>query len=319
MPGPAGGSHGGGFGGGFGGGSRGGGFGGGHHGGFGGGHHGPHGFGPRGPYFRRRGFFFGGPMFFGGGGFFGGLFAVLLFPIIIVFIAIIFLISSIFSVFTTAAQGGKLTYDEETFQAYADEQYAEQFYGKGAYEDNLLIVFAATEDRSHFEYLVWAGNHLNDDAYETAKGSTVFEDAIESNIENGTLFKYSINNDLPNVIEDMTSYLEGKELFESTCKDQNHVGEKASLVINNTTDLTISEDDINPMLEEFTQKTEIPVVIIIEDAEEIFETEYPIAAIVISVLIIGLGVFLIIFFIRKYKKEKKEAQSNSDEFNNYYN
>lgn len=258
-------------------------------------------------------------MFFGGGGFFGGLFAALLFPIIIIFIAAIFLISSIFSVFTTAAQGGKLTYDEETFQAYANEQYAEQFYGKGAYEDNLLIVFAATEDRTYYEYLVWAGNHLKDDTYETAKGTTVFEDAIENNIENGELFKFSIDNDLPNVVEDMTSALEGKEIFEKTCKDTEHVGEKSSLVINKTSDLTISEDDINQALEEFTQKTEIPVVIIIEDAEEIFETEYPVAEIVISVLIIGLGVFLIIFFIRKYKKEKKEAENNRDEFNRSYN
>jgi hypothetical protein len=62
-------------------------------------------------------------------------------PIIIIVIASVFLFSALGSAFGTVSEGGVVTYDENTFQDYANRQYAAEFGGSSAYEDNILIVF----------------------------------------------------------------------------------------------------------------------------------------------------------------------------------
>ena len=141
MPGPGGGSHGGGgarggggfSGGGFSGGSHGGGFNGGfnHHPG-GGHHHGPH-FG---------GGWHHGPRVYRRGGCFSG-----------VFIIGIFIIMTLFYFLPTNDTNVEYIdynveiYDENTFQDYANKQYEKEFGETEAYEDNILLVFLADDEK----------------------------------------------------------------------------------------------------------------------------------------------------------------------------
>ena len=163
MPGPGGGARGGGGGRGFGGfGGGGGSFGGGGR-GFGGG---GRGFGG-GPHYHRphyHGGWFFGPRYhyYGGGGCLGGLMGLLLAPIILIMFAVLLIISMFGSAFNLVTTGGNLTYDENIFQDYANEQYAAEFGMTKDYEDNLLLVFAVEDDEYYeYAYIAWCGDHLN--------------------------------------------------------------------------------------------------------------------------------------------------------------
>lgn len=304
MPGPGGGSHGGGFGGG---GSRGGGFGGGSFGGggFGGGHH-----GPRPPYYRRRGFFFGGPFY--GGGFFSGLFAVLIMPIIIVLIAGIFLVSSVISAFSIAAQGGIVLYNEEKFQDYANEEYYKAF-GTDADEDNILIVFSPDEERENYYCIAWVGNHVASEIYDMfGNEKTELGVAINSNL-NQSGYEYSLSKNLYEAISDMKDHAVRLDLDSSyikTCKDERDIT-KSKVV--NYTDLNLDVDTLQSALDEYSSATGIPISIVIEDDVDIFGKGMPpatILTIVICVIVVGVGAFLIIRAIVKNRKVKREAEND---------
>lgn len=320
MPGPAGGSHGGGFGGGSRGG--GGGFGGG---GFGGGPrgpHGPHGFGPRGPrrpFFRPRGFFFGGP-FYGGGGFFGGLFAILMLPIVIIIIASIFLVSAVISAFSIAINGGEMVYDDGVFQDYVNEQYYAEFSDKGAFEDYLLIVVAVDEDYEGYVSYAWVGEHVNFASYriDSRGETTVFSEAISNNLSHGSL-KYSLDTGLANAMTEMGNKIEQRGVANYTC-EESHTSVTSHLV--NKTEMDVTAETVNTALASFTEKTGIPAVIIVEDGVDIFGKQTPASAIitiVICVIALAIAIWLIIYFVRKNNKAKREAESRNNDFNNNNN
>ena len=150
MPGPGGGSRGGGFGGG----SRGGGFGGGPRGGgFGGGFGGPHRHHHHhGGWYHRH--------YYGGGGCLGGLIGALLYPIIMLIFAGVFLFSFIGTSFSNVSNGGQVIYDEAVMQEYADIQYASAFGNSSAYEDNLLLVFLTNEEADGYYTIAWIGDNV---------------------------------------------------------------------------------------------------------------------------------------------------------------
>ena len=170
MAGPGGGGKGGGFSRGPSGGGRGGGFSrGSHSGGFGGGHH-HHGHHHHHHHHHR---YFGMPFFFGYrrpymgygyGGFYGGFIGLMMLPIIVLIIAI----SLIFSVFgslgssiSNVVGGGEISYSEQKFQSYANQQYEKEFPNDSTHEDNILIVFLVNEQRDDFTTIAWIGDNIN--------------------------------------------------------------------------------------------------------------------------------------------------------------
>lgn len=335
MPGPGGGSHGGGgsrggggfSGGGFSGGSHhsGGGFNGGFNRHPGGGHRPPHHSG----YHHHHGPFFGGgwyhrrPRYYGGG---GGCFSGL-------FVAGIFILILIFSVIPSNnveyIDSDIEIYDENIFQDYANDQYEKEFGKTSAYEDNILLVFL-TEDENYYNYyyIAWVGDHIVTDInYMFGNENTDLGYAI-SNAINTNSYKYSLDSNIAQVVEYMETEIVSKNLDSSyNCNEEN--GGYVSHLTNNTF-IEMTEDTVNTALQHFTDSTGIPIVVVVEDIDEVFVTTpytspeqkddgyqtgtaTTVFGVLVPIFIIISVVAVIVLAVALIKRNKKKMQELEDD------
>lgn len=321
MPGPGGGSRGGGFGGG----SRGGGFGGGHGGGFGGGSFGggPHFGGPHRPPFHHH--HYGGwyhRHYYGGGGCLGGLLGMLMVPIIMLLVAGMFLFMTIGSSLTTLANGGRVVYDEATFQDYANTQYAAAFGSSSAYEDNLLLVFLTNEEADGYYSIAWIGDNVKNEINSMfGDETTEFGIVVLGNI-NSEYYAYSLDSNLATVVDTMTSHISRLGL-ESSFKKQSDQSQMAEPQFINNTSLSMTKDTVEDALDNFTATTGIPIVLVVEDMEEVFGktiTSGDMSGIILSLGFIALAIFLIVKALKERKNSNnKDGNNSSNSQNNGYN
>ena len=315
MPGPGGGGFGGGGsrgGGGFGGGGS---FGGGSRGGFGGGHHGHH------HHHYHRPFFYGGwgPRYYGGGCL-GGFLGMLFLPVIIIFLVVGMLLISLTSTLTTVANGGLVNYDYDTLETYALERYAEEFGNTSAYEDNILIVVVTAENNYDFDWYGCVGWDIDSEISSMFGGNqTTLGGAMLSNIDQQS-YKNSLTRNLSDVVNTMKKAVVNKGLASPfTCKEER---EEYSSHITNKTGLNIDESKVNQALQSFTEETDIPIVIVVDEAEDVFGKYMPadtIFTVVIILALTGVGIFLIVRAYRNKKNNKDGQDQNNNRNNNGYN
>lgn len=316
MPGPGGGSRGGGFGGG----SRGGGFGGGGGGGFGGGSRGG-GFG--GPRHHHHGPYWGGgwyhrPYYGGGGGCLGGLLGILLFPIILVLVMGILIVSIIGSAITNVSQGGSVYYDEQTFQQYADEQYAAEFSSYANYENNILIAFLTNEEADGYYVIAWVGDNINSQInYMFGDETSTFGRVMQGNV-NREYYAYSLDSNLANVMDQMAAHIESLKLESSFRKDKEITNPPTSHITNRSA-LSLTEETVNDALEDFTKRTNIPVVIVVDNMETVFGKTLPIGDILIVIVLIAIMAVAIFMIVRTIKDKNKYNGGGGNNNNNNNN
>ncbi len=292
MAGPGGGSSGGGFGGGSfgGGGSHGGGFsggggfgggsfgGGGNHGGFGGGprpgpggfgggphrpphHHGPH----------HHGGFFGpgwhvgyGPHF-GGGGCFTGIIGIGVFLAVFVFIILTVSNTPDYSYTYGEEQIEGVIYDEATMQDYADGKYRKYF---GDSEDNILLVFLSNEEADGYYTIAWIGDNVSYEINEMFGEYTEYGEALSSHI-NENYFAYSLDTDLASVVKEMSEHIKERGLSSNFADEKEKLSTDKSKFYNFTS-FDLSTQVVDTALKDFTSQTGIPMVIVVDSAEEVF-------------------------------------------------
>ncbi len=309
MPGPGGGSRGGGFGGGSfgGGGSRGGGFGGG---GFGGGGRGPHRHHHHHHHYgyHYRPFLFFGPRYYYGGGFFGGLMSIMLLPVILILFASVFLFAifgSLGQSIDNVANGGEVVYEERVFQGYADVKYQEIFGDyRAAYEDNILICFLTNEEMTGYYCIGWVGYNLDTEIYNMfGDERTIFGKTIQDNI--GDYFEFSFDKNLALAVEALGDKIEALGLDSSFIDPP--AAEHAESKLYNNTSISMNEAVVNAALESFTAETGIPIVVSVEDVEEVLDKKIDSGDVFIIIFcfgMIGVAIFLIVRNVKEHKKIK---------------
>ena len=317
MAGPGGGSRGGGFGGG----SRGGGFGGGSGGGFGGGSRGG-GFGGggfhRGPrfgygYYHRPRFFGFGPRYYGygGGGCLGGLLGALMAPIILLLVVGVMMFGMIGSALTNVTSGGIISYDEATFQAYADREYYKAFGNSDATEDNLLIVVLTNEESDGYYCIAWIGDNVQDRIINMfGDETTALGQSVIASIPD--YYAYSLDSNLATIMNTMSAKIDNLNLNSSFKKEYSHAKSPESHLVNYT-DLSLTEETVNDALASFTEKTDIPAVIVVEDMEEVFGKTLPMADVVILIILAVLAVVAIVSIVRTVKNRNRFRQGNPED------
>lgn len=298
MPGPGGGSRGGGFGGG----SRGGGFSGG---GFGGHHH-HRGFG--GGWYHRP-YYYGG-----GGGCLGGLLGMLMLPIIILLVVGVLLVSVVGSAISNVASGGSVYYDEQVFQQYADEQYAKEFSAYPNYENNLLLIFLVNEESDGYYTIAWVGDNIHNSInYMFGGEGTMYEYVVRSSI-NDEYYAYSLDSNLANIMDKMGDHIDSLGLVSSFRTEKENINPPTSHLTNYST-LKLTEETVNDALKAFTEKTDIPTVIVVDSMENVFGKTLPVFDIlIVLVLLVIMGVA--IFMIVRALKSRKNNGGNGGNGNN---
>ena len=262
MAGPGGGSRGGGFSGG----SRGSG---GSHGGFSGGSRGPiggyHGGGYHGGHYppprhhHHRTFFHGG--YFG-----GGIFTTIL-TILSTLLAIIACVIY-FSDLELDVDTPNGEYSESLFQEYTNERY-EAIFGKSTcYEDNILIVFLTTDENDGYYTIAWVGDNINYQITDMfGNEQTELGEAMTTSISD--YHGYSLGGNLAQVIDKMTDKVVALGL-DSSFKEQSDRTTVAYSEIYNYSNCKFTVDTVNNSLENFTEKTGIPICIVVANETAVF-------------------------------------------------
>lgn len=205
-------------------------------------------------------------------------------------------------------------YDEAMLQDYADEQYAKAFSDSSAYEDNLLIVFLTNEDNYSFNYIAWVGDHIATDInYMMGNNDTELGWEMASCI-NESNYKYSLDANLAAVMTAMAKRIEMLGLDSSYTCTEDHAQVNSHLI--NYTDLPMTDSTVNDALEYFTDTTGIPVVIVVEDMEDVFgSSEAPSQSSSsgggMSVLLVVVVTALVIVLVYSLRRRRK---ADDDEF-----
>ena len=331
MPGPGGGgrSGGGGRGGSFGGGSRGsggfggGGRGGGFGGGFGGGHHhggfgGPHFGGPHFPHHHHHHHHWGrGPRYYE-----GGCLNALFVPFIIGIFLLFFLISffpPFFGDVSPQPEPGYVTYDENVFQDYAKDQYIAEFGTSTAYEDNLLIVFLVEENAYYdYYYIAFTGDDITE-SIDNMFGNNQTDLGVAMNTHiSASSYKYSLDKNLAQVISQMEREINALSLESSFDCFEDHIQVSSHIV--NKTNVPITEATVNKALQSFTESTGIPIVIVVENMEEVFTAESNQSQeitidkdTIVNILYIVIAVIVLaILVVQALRKKKKKTNTDDD-------
>ena len=313
MPGPGGGG-----GGGFGGGSRGGGFGGGGFGGgFGGGHHGHHGHHHHHYYGPRFGGWFFGPRYYGyGGGCLGGLLGMIFVPVIMIFVIIFMLIGSFGSALGNVASGGQVIYDESVMQEYADDRYYEVFGEYENYDNNLLVVFLTNEEYDGYYAIAWAGYNLDPKIYNLFGDERAAFSQMMLSTVNDTYYKNSLSKDLEMTMDKLATKIESFGLSDSFDKNLVYNGEMPESRLVNYSALAMSEELVNDALRDFTDRTGIPAVIVVDEMEEAIGKKLLAQDIFLVVILIGLVALVIFMIVKAIKEKKKYGGQGGDSSNN---
>jgi len=82
--------------------------------------------------------------------------------------------------------------------------------------------------------------------------------------------------------------------------------------ITNYTTLDITADTVNLALEEFTEKTDIPVAIVVDTTENAFGKTLSLADVVTVILMIALIVVAIVLIVRAVRSNKNGPKNGSD-------
>ena len=243
---------------------------------------------------------------------------LLMAPLILILVAGMILFSVFGSAFNLLTTGGELTYDENVFQDYADSQYAAEFGATSDYEDNLLIVFVVEDDRFYdYAYIAWCGDHI-DPKINNMFGSdgSKLGSAIHASAINSESYKYSLDSGIASVMGTMQGHINALGLDSSFTCDT--AGNEYASHLTNKTELNLTEATVNKALTDFTASTGIPVVVVVEDIEDVFPktvSAYDIFSLIIAIALIVLAVVLIVKTLKKRNSGNNGGNNGGGNYN----
>ena len=229
----------------------------------------------------------------------------------------IFLFAFIGESLSNVSNGGQVVYNEATFQNYADIQYAEAFGYSSAYEDNLLLIFLTNKEADGYYTIAWIGDNVKSEISnmfgdETSK----YGAAVLGNI-NSEYYAYSLDSNLAAVVDTMAAHIArlGLESSFRTPSDRSKIPE--SQLINYTTH-PVSANTVEVALDAFSEQTDIPIVIVIEDMEVVFgktvlSTDW--SGLIIALIMAAVAIFLIVKAAKEFGNKGKNNNNNNNNNN----
>lgn len=232
-------------------------------------------------------------------------------PIVILVMVAVMMFGVVGSALSNAASGGIISYDEATFQKYADREYYKAFGNSDATEDNLLIVVLTNEETDGYYCIAWIGDNVQDRIINMfGDETTPFGQSITASISD--FYAYSLDSNLAMVMNTMADKVDRLGLASSFKKEYSHAKSPESHLINYT-DLALTEETVNDALVSFTETTGIPAVIVVEDMEEVFGKNLPMGDVVILIILAVLAVVAIVAIVRTVKNRSKFRTGGSED------
>ena len=231
--------------------------------------------------------------------------------ILIVFSLVLSFLGSVSSSISNVANGGEIIYNNRQMEDYAKVEYAKEFENAVEYEDNILIVFLVDEDREGYYTIAYIGDYINDDiaamfGNEYTEYGQIMTSTINSYYEN------SISRNLASVVDKMGDKIVNLSSDSSFKYPTNSPGEYKSHLTNKS-DLEINTKTVNESLEAFTEDTGIPIVIVVDNIDNVFDktvNRVDITTVMLAAVLVGLAVF---FIFRSIKGRGENTNFSDDE------
>ena len=238
-------------------------------------------------------------------------------PVIILLVAfslIVNVVGSLGSSISNVAQGGQIVINNRELEAYASREYAVEFNNAKDIEDNILLVFLADESRESYYTIAWVGDNIaNDINYMFGNEYTEYGYAMKGNIN--SYFENSISKNLASMVDTMTDKIVNLNLKSNFIENNGSPGNYSSHVTNHS-NMNVNEETINRALETFTEETSIPIVIVIDEYENVFTRTVQSAdvmTILFAIAMVGVAAYLI---IKSVKNNDNNGQTEEERRNN---
>lgn len=167
---------------------------------------------------------------------------------------------------TESCGGNSAVYSDSKLEAAASAQYESSFRQTDAPEDALLLYFVEYDDDQEFYYIAWVGDHIRDESYDLlGDNSTKLGRILLQEVD--SLYTFSLSEDLTASVTRLAEELQKIPGSHHTC-DEDRSDCPSGLI--NLSDHDLDEASINQAIWAFTEATDIPLVLVVEDAEDIF-------------------------------------------------
>ena len=229
---------------------------------------------------------------------------IFMLPVILVLFAALTLFSVFGSAYGALASGGQVLYNNKKFEKYAVNQYYAEFGETGdSFEDHLLISFLTDEQATGYYTIAIIGDNVNSQISDMFGNEyTEFGRAMLNSID-GDYYANSLSAGLARAVRRMASEVELKNLSTPFYDQYSHEGVPESHVVNHS-NLSVNENTINSALEEFTERTDISVVIVIDSMEEVFGKGFTSEDIFSIVIAVGMIVVAVVIVVKSFKARK---------------
>lgn len=211
---------------------------------------------------------------------------------------------------------GTPSYEDSDFQDYCHEIYYDEFSNYGATEDYLLLVIA-TEDFNYYDYyyMAFAGDHISSDVRNMLGDNYSELGRAFSTYINSSSYKYSLDVDIVAALNKVSNTISSRnDIY--TCKE-NHSQYQSRF--ENRTSIELDAEQLNQATKSFTDKTGIPILLIVDEINNVYEIVHSAEAIIAPIFIIimvsvfvGSGIFMLVKSLKNMKKNKTKEKTTAN-------
>ena len=222
------------------------------------------------------------------------IFGIVLFPALITVFCIIIFFLFLSPTIQVCKEGGNIVYNDSAAVKYRDEEFLKYFSDTSNGKNGILIVFLVEDKDSmydNFFCISKIGENISDKiSAEFGNNESSFGAAVLSSIDDK--YENSFSGDVATIMNTMKDKIKSLKV-DASFKDVSINSDTSVSKIINYTPLAISEDTVNEALDSFASETDIPVIVVVDSIDKVFERQLPFKDFLIMAVLLCVAGFCI--------------------------
>ena len=83
--------------------------------------------------------------------------------------------------------------------------------------------------------------------------------------------------------------------------------------LTNLSSIQLNNNTVNSALTEFTERTDIPIVIVVEDVDEVFDKTISVGDVIVLIIALGIGAYAVYLIVKAIKNRKNGNDGENGE------
>lgn len=233
-------------------------------------------------------------------------------PIIILLMVAMLAVGFLGDAMANIRNGGSIVYDEETFQDYVNAHYYREFENSTSIEANMMFFILTSENYDGFYMIAWGGDDIRYEVRDMfGNEDTEFGKTALDTI-NTEMYKYSLDTDIAALAIKMADMVAAMDYSSNLNEEKTPSSGVASHLVN-ASNVKLTEETVNEGLEYFEDKTDIPLVVVVDEAEEVFGITPPTGDYILVAVFAGLIVLAIVLTVKAVRARKERRDGDGDD------